>query len=501
MLDSYLEKNIQNKLKLFNILYSKVSATMNDVLSFLPLSIDGIHTLVNELNLDFAGLATIEKHAPYFIIHIYHDATFMELLYTIYQSSDVLHCLKFMILNKENSSLTAFSQIRSLSKSTAYRIREKCGKYLQRVGLLLNGNQVAGDEYRIRFLTALLHYKFGITCYPINKTDIYLTREFILSTNHAIDSVHLEATSNEYGFFEYLFILLWKRKKFLTAPIVSKELENLKELFIYEKLKTALKNFEAKLGVHLSEFDYDYIYLVYCTTNSCLFNDQWTEQDVQHVHQIVFSNPAFYDLLQRIEKKLGKEIADSHVLKSSLIYFYKKCLLELQCIIPNNNFYLDSTKNHLTQIVFESVFNNLEDWRKKQHRLYEIDKGHIFYLALQIELIIKQFLPPVPVFVLSELTPELEITTLYLRRLFPAKRANIRPFYVGTDNKEFLCSQKRSVIVANKKFRYLIEEWKLSEYNTVIPITVELNTQELIDIQKAIVYYETGYFFDFIHQI
>lgn len=501
MLDSYLEKNIQNKLKLFNILYSKDSATMNDILSFLPLSIDGIHTLVNELNLDFAGLATIEKHAPYFIIHRYHDATFMELLHTIYQSSDVLHCLKFMILNEENSSLTAFSQNRSLSKSAAYRIKEKCGNYLQRVGLLLNGNQVAGDEYRIRFLTALLHYKFGITCYPINNTDIYLTREFILSTNSAIDSVHLEATSNEYGYFEYLFMLLWKRKKFLVAPIVSKELEDLKELFIYEKLKTALKNFEVNQDIHLSDFDYDYIYLVYCATNNCLFGDQWTKQEVEHLYRIVFSDPAFYNLLQRIEKKLCKEIADSHVLKSSLIYFYKKCLLELQCIIPNKNFYLDSEKSHLTQIVFEAVFDNLEDWRKKQNRLYEIDNGHIFYLALQVELIITQFLPPVPVFVLSDLAPELEITTLYLRRLFPPQRATICPFYVGTDNKELLCSQKRSVIIANKKFKYLIEEWKLSEYNTVIPITVELNTQELINIKKAIAYYETGYFLDYVHQI
>ena len=501
MLDDYLEKNIQNKLKLFNILYSKTSATMNDMLSLLPLSIDGIHTLINELNLDFSGLAKIDKRAPYFVFHLYDEVTFMELLYSIYQSSDILHCLKFIILNEENNSLTFFSQIRSLSKSSTYRIREKCEKYLRQVGLQLNGNQIAGEEYRIRFLTALLHYKFGITCYPINDTDIGLTRDFILSTNHAIDSTYLEVTANEYGFFEYLFMLLWKRKNFLTAPIVSKELENLKELFIYEKLKTALKNFELKLGICFSDFDYDYIYLVYCATNSCLFADQWTEQDIEHVHQIVFSTPAFYDLLQRIEKKLGKEIANSHVLKSSLIYFYKKCLLELQCIIPNKNFYLDSEKSHLTQIVFKAVFDNLEDWRKNQNRLYEIDNGHIFYLTLQIELIIKQFLPPVPVFVLSELTPELEITTLYLRRLFPPQRATIRPFYIGTDKKELLCSQKRSVIIANKKFKYLIEEWKLSEYNTVIPITVELNTQELIDIQKAIAYYETGYFFDFVHQI
>ena len=365
----------------------------------------------------------------------------------------------------------------------------------------MTGNLDDGEEYRIRFLIALLHYKYGIDCYPLEDSDIQLTREFTLSTNSVIDESYPEVTSNEYGFFEYLFILLWKRKNFALEPIRSKQLEDCKKIFVYEKLKKALKDFEPRLKIHLTEYDYDYIYLVYCTTNSSLFADQWTKQDVDLVHDIVFSDPVFQDLLQRIEKKLGKEIANSHVLRSSLIYFYKKCLLELQCIIPNKNFYLDSKKSHLTQIVFETVSNNLEDWRKKQHRTYEIDKGHVFYLTLQLELIIKQFLKPVPIFVLSELSPDLEITTLYLRRLFPVQRVTVRPFFIGAENKDFLCSQKRSVIVVNRKFQHLIESWNLSEQNTVIPVTVELNAQELIRIQKAIMYYETGNFFDFINQM
>lgn len=501
MLDRYLEKNIQNKLELFNILHSKTSATMNDVLSFLPLSIDSIHTLVNELNFDLVGLAEIKKQTPYFTIVFHGEVTVMELLHAIYQSSNVLHCLKFLILNEENHSLTSFIEEQYLTKSSAYRIRERCGEYLQAIGLSLKGNQIVGEEYRIRFLIALLHYKFGIDCYELSDNDLHITREFICFTNSAIDQTYTEVTSNEYGFFEYLFILLWKRKKFATAPIVSKQLDDCKKIFIYEKLRTTLKDFEPNLQITLSEYDYDYIYLVYCTTNSCLFANQWTQKDIDYVHEIVFSDPVFYDLLQRIEKKLGKEIADSHALRSSLIYFYKKCLLELQCIIPNKNFYLDSKKSHLTQVVFEAVAKSIEDWRKKYHRKYTIDNGHIFYLTLQLELIIKQFLKPVPVFVLSELGTELEITTLYLKRLFPAQRITVPPFYIGTRSKDYICSQKRCVVVVNRKFKYLIEKWNLSEYNTVIPVTVELNTQELIEIQKAIMYYETGNFLDFINQI
>lgn len=501
MLEHYLEKNIQNKLKLFHILHSKTSMTMNDILSFLPLSMNGLYTLIHELNIDLAGFAEIQKQSSYFKIIFHKEVTFLELSHLIYQASNVLHCLKFMILNEENHSLTSFIEEHYLTKSSAYRIRGTCGEYLRCIGLSRKDNQVVGEEYRIRYLIALLHYQFGIDCYNITKEDLMTTRNFILSTNSSIDPTYAEVTTNEYGFFECLFILLWKRKKFATEPIVSKELEDCKTLFIYEKLKTALKVFEPKLEISLSEYDYDYIYLVYCTTNSYLFADQWTKQEIEQVHEIVFSTPAFADLLHRAEKSLGKTIANSPVLKTALVYFYKKCLLELQCIIPNKNFYLDSTKSPITKLIYESVSKTMEDWKKSQHKKYALNNGHIFYLALQLELIIKQALKPVSVWVLSELRSELDIMTLYLERLFPAERATIHSFCIGADIKNDICSLKQSVIIVNKKFKYLIKKWNLSEYNTVIPITVELNTQELITIQKAIMFYETENFYDFVNQI
>lgn len=498
MLDMYLEKNIQNKLELFNILRAYNSVTMADLISLTSLSAEYIHTLVNELNMDLAGLASIKKSFSCFMVQVHEQVTNLQLLHCIYQSSNVLHCLKFMILNERNRSLTAFIEDRYLTKSSAYRLREQCGKYLRCIGLTLNGNHVTGEEYRIRFLIALLHYKYGINCYEITKEDLRITRNFILSTNRSIDQSYTESASNEYGYFECLFILLWKRKNFSVGPIISSHLEACKKIFIYEKLKTALKVFEPQIPVSLDESDCDYIYLVFCATNSLLFADQWTQKDIQDVHEMVFSDPAFSDLLQRIGEKLGKEIADSHVLRAALVYFYKKCLLELQCIIPDKNFYISSRKNHLTQMIFEAISDNLEEWRKQQNRKYAISKGHIFYLSLQLELIIKQFLKPVPVFVLSELNAELELTTLYLKHLFPPERATIQPFFIGTKDICYVCSQKNSVIVINRKFRYLIEKWNLSEDNIVIPVTVELSSQELIYIQKAIMHYETENFLDFI---
>lgn len=502
MLDNYLEKNIQNKLELLNILYLNNSITMNDLRSLLLLSLSSINFLIDELNIGFTGLATIEKKRGYLSISICKGVQLPDLLYSIYQDSNVLQCLKYMILNDENNSLSSFMEEHHIAKSTAYRVRKICYNYLKCIGLNVNGNQVIGEEYRIRFLIALLHYKYGIECYDINDEDINFARNFIMITNPTIDHVYLESTINEYGNFENLLILSWKRKNNPNTPIISNQLEKLKEVFVYKKLVEAVKrHLEPKLKIQFSQNDYDYLFLIYCSTNNVLFADQWTQERINHLHKIIFSDKKYYDLLQKIENKFGKEIANSSSLKTFLVYFTKKTLLELQCVIPDKNVYVYSKKSRSTQIVRQYISNIFSDWKKEHDVKYEIDDIHLSYLSLQIELIIKQFLEPVSILIVSELTSELKITSLYLEKCFSSKKATIKSFQLDAENKDYLYSQKNSVIVINKKFRYLIEKSKLSKNNIIIPITVEVNNKELLLIHQAILHYENEMFLNFINRI
>ncbi len=502
MLNRYLEKSIKNKLELFSILHSTNPIAMKDLLSFFPMSINTINALINELNDDFTGLAVIQKSTSGFSIHLYEETTFMELLHAIYQDSVVLKCLKFMILNDRNCSLAPFIEENYIAKSSVYRIKQNCCEYLQQIGLDIRNNKVVGDEYRIRYLIALLHYKYGINCYEITNEEINMIRNFILSTNKSIDRSYLDMTPNEYGYFEYLFFLAWKRIDYMTEPICSQRLETCKRFFVYARLKEALKNtLEPLLQVHFSEQDFDYFYLIYCSTNSCMFADQWTQKELSYLHATAFEDKEYCDLYLRIKKILGEKIAGSHVLQSTLIYFSKKCLLELQCLILDKNFYLYSKRSQLTRLIVQIIEQLLSQWKTDNAIRYEIDKDHVFYLALQIEQIIKKSLPPVPLFILSELTSELEVISNYLRKFFPPERVEIKPFLLGAEDKESICSQKRSVIVTNKKFKYLMENWKLEENNTVLLISVEVNTPELTVIHEAVTNYETEGFLDFVSQM
>ena len=94
-----------------------------------------------------------------------------------------------------------------LSKSAAYRVRESCVHYLHSVSLDIHHNRIAGEEYRIRFLIALLYYKYGFDCCNIDETSTALARTFILASNQVIDLHFLEHSVEEYGLFECLLIL------------------------------------------------------------------------------------------------------------------------------------------------------------------------------------------------------------------------------------------------------------------------------------------------------
>ena len=302
MLDYFLENTTKKKLYLFSILYLKRVTSVKECKYILTFSSTSIISIINELNFDFNGIAEINiTNSLELKLIVYEDITFSDLLHAIYQSSNVLHCIKFMITNESNHSFLVFAEDNYLAKSSAYRIRQKCIKYIRSIGLDIKKNKVIGEEYRIRFLIALLYYKCGIDCCDIDEYSIKLIKEFIISTNQSITFEFLNNATNEYDYFECLMSLLWKRKDHNDNLSIPKELEKFKEIFIYNDLKKYLHNVIGnQLNIDFSKKDYDYMYLVYFCTNNFLFANQWTEERKEHIYKIFLSNQKFYDLYIRL---------------------------------------------------------------------------------------------------------------------------------------------------------------------------------------------------------
>lgn len=179
MLDKYLEPSIQNKLQTFYLLRSRSEVSIKEIKNLLKTTSANSLLFLHELNNALCGLAEIQIQNPLASLYVYENVSFLELLHGIYADSNILHCLVFLIMNTEDRPFSVFMDEHFLSKSTAYRIRESCVRYLHSVGLELFHNRIAGEEYRIRFLIGLLYYKYGFDCCDIDQASTDLARTFI----------------------------------------------------------------------------------------------------------------------------------------------------------------------------------------------------------------------------------------------------------------------------------------------------------------------------------
>ena len=356
MINDYLEQSIQHKLRICSMFQNKREISVNEIARETKLSRKSVSSLLQEMRIDFQGIAEIYKESSNYSLHIYDDVHTFELFYSIYSNSNILRCLQFMIMNESNQPISDFADENFLTLATVYRIRKICIEYLKKIGLQVQKNQIVGEEYRIRFFIALLYYKCGIDCCGIDSDSIRIIREFVLSTNSKINMQFLESTIGEYAYFECLMILSWKRRNHSLKFKKSKKLEALKKLFVYPKLIEGIhQNIEKKLNIIFEEKEYDYMYLVYICTSNCLFSDKWTKEDLDLIDEIVLADEGIQSLIDCFEEKCNKTLRNSYVFNQKwYICFYRRCLFDLQCIIPDKQYYFDfiSDTAHLSIIKF-----------------------------------------------------------------------------------------------------------------------------------------------------
>lgn len=502
MLHDFLEKNIQNKLNILYVMHARKFTSAKELKDLLNLSLSGIHSLIAEINSEIAGYGSIDKTASTLCLVFCETSDISTLIHRVCRQSHLLHCLKFFLTNESRLPFTAFYEQEFLSTPSAYRIRNACRNYLLSVGLSLHHNTVSGEEYRIRFLISMLYYKYGIDCDYFDADSIRLAQGFILTTNQRVDPDYLNHASIEHGYFEALLILFWKRKEHPVQIPPFEYYEQLKKLFIYQRIQTAVQTFlEPALGLSFSEEDYNYLYLAYFCTNNCLFADQWQAQDLAQMRTIIFSDSMFQDLLGRFQNIFTEETHTLFQFKATLIYFYKKCLLELHCLIPDEHFYLYSRQNETTQYMYRLLSRIIGEWKHANHLSFEFDKSHIFYLALQLEFILYQVIQPVPIYLLSDLTSELKVMTLYLSNHFSARSTAIIPLLIHTEHLAFLNQQKNCIILAASHFERYLSAQPLTRQNTFLPISVEINSYELKAVNDAFLYYKKLYFLEHMQSL
>lgn len=499
MINDYLERSIQNKLQICSMFQNKREISLNEITRETNLSKTYVSNLLQEMQTDFQGIAEIHQDSSNYTVQIYDDVHTFELFYSIYGNSSVLRCLQFMVMNEKNQPMSYFADENYLTLPTAYRIRQICIEYLGKIGLQVKKNQIVGEEYRIRFFIALLYYKCGIDCCGIDLESIRLIREFVISMNSKISMNFLENSIDEYGYFECLMILSWKRRNHPIKFEKSQKLDALKQLFVYPKLIEGIQlNIEKKLNITFKEKDYDYMYLVYNCTNNCLFSDQWAKEDLDLIYEIVFADKEFQLLIDCFEEKCKKSLRSSYIFQSTMVGFYKRCLFDLQCIIPDKQFYFDFIHDNVHLTIIKVITSILKKWRAENGIKYQFDMGHVYYLAVQFSNIMRRNMPPVQVVIVSDITSEIKTWELILNRFFSQTRINIKSVVINAEDITSLSSLENSVIVVKKVFHNCLKELKFKNSVYVVPSSLEINSFEYEEISKGVINCEQSILENFV---
>lgn len=190
MLHDYLEKSIRNKLNILYVVHTRNNVTSRELSEILHLSVTGINMLVSEINAEIGSHAEIINTMSNLSICYKKKNNLTTLVHIICRNSNILMCIKFYITNTNNQTFFEFYDKNYLSPASAYRIRQSCKEYLKSIGLDIEQNTICGDEYRIRFLIALLYYKYGVNCCDINEQDVLTIRKYILATNKEVVNEH-----------------------------------------------------------------------------------------------------------------------------------------------------------------------------------------------------------------------------------------------------------------------------------------------------------------------
>ncbi|WMB28009.1 helix-turn-helix domain-containing protein [Streptococcus didelphis] len=401
----------------------------------------------------------------------------------LYSESKVLSLLRFLILNeKSQKPLTYFAQKEFLSNASAYRMREAIIPYLKEVRLGLHKNVIVGEEYRIRFLIALLQSEYGLEVYQFDEKDSAIVNYFI--ENSASNLKLTSLLKKSFSFYDALLTLTWKRHHYGVTLPQSDLFNKLKqELFIYRKLSLRIKDTIPQFS--LPEFDsseLDYLFLIYILANNSFASKEWSLEEIDSYSTIFETNTHFQGLFNPIKTLFAIPDSRDKELAKIIISFAKNFIFDLQAFIPEKNYFLSDQFNG-DSLLKESIQKIVIKWKTNLGQDVLVNYHHLNLFCNHLEFFLKSNQPPLKLVLLSTDFITAKLFTQFMDNHFSKKYIEFYPFYILTDDFYDIRRLNPDLIVTNHHLVPFVKK----EVISTVPIIdlsyniIEDNTKHLLE--------------------
>lgn len=481
LLDNHIENRVKDEVLVFKILFHKQECHLNDLIKVTNFSKVKLLNTIKELERLLNDYIAINEIKPnvYSLTQLC-QLSCRQIQHIIYQQSNVLHALKFLIINTDRT-LNDFIDSMYISKANAYRVINSCKTFLQYIGLNVDNYKIKGDEYRIRYLISSLAFNYGIHCYQITPADTYRVREFICETNSYICLEFLENAQEEYGFFEHLIMLSWIRPNPEYDLPDNDEFNELKRLFIYKELPSYL---DRLFGVtNWTQSDHDYIFLVYCSTKNPLFSNQWSKQDEMLIKEIVYNQYRVTYLIRLISQYFGDDIVNLPEFKTGVFYLYKRYLFNLHPLIKVNNYDCNTLKSMLDKEIYQRLVSVKNHCEKEFNIVEAASQSELNYFTMLLTNLLRSLTPTMTLTIVSESIADHKLMKHLVYNNLSFNKFIIKEFLLGAEPIETLKGQENHILIFTKSFNF--QETFTTEDAVILPLNcVDTSFSSLVSLLR-----------------
>lgn len=427
MLEHYLEPKIRRKIRLCSLLFTLQRASMQHLADLIGQSQSVVKEALTEMSVELRDkmVLTMKKNEAAIVVRGTSNQT--EIIHAICHRSMFLKCLAFLVTNP-GEPFARFTDKYFLSAATAYRIKGHCVNFLERVNLSYDKNRIVGQEYRIRFLIALLSFRFGFDCVDFDERSIDRAYQFIHAASPNFTRQFLKQTPELYGYYARLVALVWLRHNHADKAIYSPDMEAAKQYFNYERFcGLADEVLQPQLPFVFSQADYDYLYLATISVAQTGFETGKYKADYATRQAVMLNKPQVKQLVDLFEAAFGSKLIQRVEFRDAIVEFASKYIGNLQGLVYDRSIFGTSNMAYHKEIL-ALVREIVAKWQQKARIILPPDDNHIEYLCCRIEVLLATLVAPVDIIVCTNVMGTYRMIAGYLDTYFTKTQVRTMPF-------------------------------------------------------------------------
>lgn len=398
MFEDYIEKELQRRIKIIDILWKMDNLTSIEIAEELSVTAATVKSDIKLINIEYCDKSNpliVSSSVGYSVLNK-PNRNKKEYLKKIYGASLFVKATCFF-LKSSFCDIEKLEEVEYISQSKAYSIKKKVSEYLEELEIMENGKFVEHSERRVRFLLAFFQFELGVEVVNISEENRAIYQIFFNEVE-AIEKCMFSEYSKNYAMI--LFQISFVRKNQNPVTFTTKELELIRETLIYKRLSSIINLFLQKmLRFNILEEEAIYFALVVNVMNANYYDQSETYR--AYVKLIQESALLKYQsLVMSFESGFKSRLRDNLIFESALISFLRKCILNLQTLIPEEHISLGKIVQ-VPENIIEKIKMILNDWNSQTNLNLKFSNAHIMQLASKLFFILRKIKRPKRIYLLT----------------------------------------------------------------------------------------------------